>query len=67
MPGKPGQHVFQLRQLHLQLAFTAAGVPGKDVQDELGSVDDPRIYFFFDVALLRRGKLMVHQDQVGLG
>ena len=37
--GKARQHVFELRQLYLQLAFAAAGVPGEYVEDELRAVD----------------------------
>ena len=37
---QPGQQVFHLGHLHLQLAFPAAGPLGKEVQDELGAVDD---------------------------
>jgi hypothetical protein len=55
-----------LRQFHLQLAFTAAGVAGKNIQDELGAVDDARVDFIFNIALLGRGKLVVDQHQVGM-
>ena len=64
--GKPRQHVFELRQLNLQLAFTAAGVAGKDIQDELRAVDHPRIDFFFNIALLGRRKLVIDEHQVGI-
>ena len=37
-PGEAGEHVFELRQLHLQLAFAGAGVAGEDVEDQLGAV-----------------------------
>ena len=35
--------MFQLGQLHLQLAFAGAGVAGEDVQDELGPVEDAAV------------------------
>ena len=54
--GKARQHVFIMRQFNLQLAFPAAGVAGKNIQDELGAVDDPRIHFFFYIALLGKEK-----------
>ncbi len=38
-PGKARQHVFELRQLHLELAFAGAGVAGKNIEDELGAVE----------------------------
>ncbi len=36
---QPGQHVVQLRQLHLQLALPAARALGENVQNQLGAVD----------------------------
>ena len=38
-PGQPRQHVLELRQLHLQLAFAGAGVARKNVEDELRAVE----------------------------
>src|SRR6185437_12783432 len=60
--GKPGQHVFQLRQLYLKLAFTAAGMPGKDVQNKLGAVNHARVDFMLNIALLGRREFVVHQN-----
>jgi hypothetical protein len=40
-------------------------VAGKDIQDELRAVDDPRVYFLLDVALLRRRKLVIDEYQLG--
>ncbi len=51
--GQPRQHVFQLRQLHLQLAFTGLGMAGKNVEDELRAVNHALVQDAFDVALLR--------------
>ncbi len=54
-PGQARQHVFQLRQLDLQLAFAGAGVPGKNIEDELRAVDHAALDDLFNVALLRSG------------
>src|SRR5437763_560727 len=51
-PGEARQHVFELRQFHLQLAFAGAGMGGENVEDQLGSVDHAHINNFFDIALL---------------
>jgi hypothetical protein len=64
--GKARQHVFKLCQFNLQLAFSAAGMAGKNIKNELGAIDDPRIYFFFNIALLGRRKLMIDENQIGI-
>jgi hypothetical protein len=43
-----------LRQFHLQLTFTRAGMLRKNVEDELRAIDDAGVNDAFDVALLRR-------------
>ena len=45
----------QLSQLHLGLALAAAGVLGKDVQDQCGPVDDLDVHDAFQPAQLARG------------
>ena len=62
---QPGQHVLQLRQLHLQLALTGAGVFGKDIEDELSAVDHSRVNQFLDIALLRRREVVIEKQQIG--
>src|SRR5207302_7442318 len=49
---KPRQHVIQLRKFNLQLPFAAARMFRKNVQNELGAVNDPSFGHLFDVALL---------------
>src|SRR6266568_1541242 len=50
--GQPWQHVIQLRQFNLQLALTAARMPGENVQNELRPIDHSAFCGFFDVSLL---------------
>ncbi len=64
MPGKPGQHVIQLRQLHLKLAFPAARAAGKNIKDELGAVNDLQVDDLLKIAELRGGKVVVKNHQV---
>jgi hypothetical protein len=38
---------------------------GKNVEDQLGAVDDARVYKFFDVALLGGREVVIEQEQIG--
>ena len=60
------QHVFELCQFDLQLAFTGLGMARKDVEDELRAVDHALVQDALDVALLRRREIVIEEDQVGL-
>src|SRR3954471_5188084 len=64
-PSESRQHVFQLRQFDLQLSFAGSSVLGEDVEDELRAVDHSDIDYFFDIALLRGGEVVVKQNQIG--
>ena len=48
------QHVLQLRQFDLQLAFAGSRMTRKDIEDELRAVDHPPLNNLLDIALLRR-------------
>jgi hypothetical protein len=63
--GEPWEKIFELRKLHLELTFACASVPGEYVEDQLCSINDASVYFAFDVALLRWGKIMIKQNKVG--
>ncbi len=63
--GKPRQQVIELRQFHLELSFTGAGSRGEDVEDDLGAVHYAHVERFFEVAQLRRRKLLIEDDEVG--
>ena len=64
-PGQPGQQVFQLRQLHLQLGLVAPGPGGEDVEDDLGPVHHPHLELALEVGALHRAQLFVEDDQRG--
>ena len=66
-PGQPRQHVFKLRQLHLQLALAGARVAGKDVEDQLRPVEHAARQRGLKVAQLRGCKVVVEENQVGVG
>ena len=61
-----GQAVAQQSQLHLGLAFEAAGVLGEDVEDDGGAVDGRAAEDLLQVALLGRRELVVEDDGVGV-
>ncbi len=65
--GQPRQHVLQLRELDLQLAFVRARAPGKDVEDQLGAIDDAPAARLLEVARLPRRQLVVDDDEVRAG
>ena len=56
--------VLELGKLDLELALGAPRVLGEDVQDQLRAVDDPRIQRVLEVALLRRGQLVVDEERL---
>jgi hypothetical protein len=55
-----------LRQFHLKLAFAAARMPRKNIQDQLRAVDDPALGELLDVALLHRRKIAIKDNQLRL-
>jgi hypothetical protein len=65
MPGEARQPVVQLRQLHLQAAFARPRARCKDVQNELGPVDDLGVYGLFEVALLGGREVVVEDHDLG--
>ena len=58
-----GKHVIQLRQLDLQLAFTAPRMPRENVENQLCAVDHAAFRGFFNVALLHGRKIAVENDE----
>ena len=66
MSRKPRQKIFQLSQLHLKLSLIAAGALGKDIKNELTAIDDSNLKRGFQVALLRRGQILINDDKVRL-
>src|SRR5262249_34901800 len=61
----PGHEVFELRELHLQLAFARARAPGEDVENQLRPIDDRASERFLEIPQLRRRQLVVEDDEVG--
>ena len=62
--GQAGQTVLELRKLHLQFAFGAGGALRKDVEDQTCAVDDPDAQRAFQIFLLRRAHLSIHDGQI---
>ena len=64
---EPRQQVFQLRELHLQLAFARPRAAREDVEDELRAIDDLAADLLLDLPQLRRRQLVVEDDDVDVG
>ncbi len=63
--GQSRQHIFELRQFHLQLAFTGSGMAREDIQNQLRPIDDAGVNNALDIALLRRRKIVIEENQIG--
>ena len=63
LPNQPCSEIFELRQLHLQLAFMALCALRKNIQNQHGSVDHTSIQLGRQVAHLRGGKVVIKNDQ----
>ena len=61
------QQIFELGELHLQLAFPRARAAGEDVEDQLRAIDDLALDLLLDLPQLGRGQLVVEDDHVRLG
>ena len=55
-----------MSELDLELALASAGVAGKDVEDELRAVEDTTRQGGFEVAQLRRRKVVIEENEIGL-
>src|SRR5690606_6076479 len=64
-PCQPGQEVTQLGQLHLELPLFRPGPLRKDVEDQLGPVDDLHLEDALEIAALGWAELIVKDDEVG--
>ena len=61
---EPGKNVFQLRQLNLNLTFVRLSTLGKNVQNQLRTIDDFQIGGLGDRAHLRRLQLAIKDDHI---
>jgi hypothetical protein len=48
----------------LNAPFAGAGMPGKNIEDDGGAIDDAHIEGFFEVTGLSRGKFFVKHHQI---
>ena len=64
--GEAGEHVLELSEFDLELAFARAGVAGEDVEDELRAVEHTAGQSGFEIAQLRGRKVVIEEDEVGL-
>jgi hypothetical protein len=55
-----------LSELDLELALASAGVASKDVEDELGAVENAAGQSGLEVAQLRGRKVVIEENEIGL-
>lgn len=60
-----GQQVSELRQFHLDLAFPAQGMLGKNIEDQLGTIDDAHLRKTGNGAGLTARQILIEDNQVG--
>ena len=65
MSGEPRQQIPELGQLDLHLAFPRVRPSGKNIQNELGAIDDFEIGHLGNGPGLRRGEILVEDHEVG--
>jgi hypothetical protein len=63
-PDQSWQQVMQTRRFDLQAALMGAGMLGKDLEDDLGPIEDARLDVQLQVALLSRAQVFVADDEV---
>ena len=55
-----------MSEFHLQTTFGSPGPARKDVENQLGAIDDPDADDLFKIALLGWGEVVVDDDNVRL-
>ena len=58
--------VFELRQLHFELAFVAARALREDVEDQSRAIEHAALDELLEIAFLRGRQRMIEQDDVGV-
>ena len=61
-----GGHMPQLRQLHLELAFEAACSLRENIENHAGTVNDPAVETFLEIALLTGTQRCTGHDQLSV-
>jgi hypothetical protein len=61
-----GEVVLELRELHLQLSLGGDGMLGKDVEDELGAIDDAQLQLVLEPTLLTGIEVVVDDQRLGI-
>ena len=64
--GESRQHVVQLSELHLQLTFSGSRMLGKNIEDQLRSIDHSPLNNLFDIALLGRAEIVIEEQDIGV-
>src|ERR1043166_7674404 len=63
---QPRAHVFELRELDLELALIAARALRENIENQLAPVDHAKLERALEVALLRGCQVFVKNDEIGL-
>ena len=63
LAGEARHQVVELGKLDLEMSFASARTPRKNIQDELGAVNNPAFRDALDIAELNRGKIVIHYDE----
>ena len=66
LSGEARQQIFQLCQFHLQTPFRRTRAQSKNIEDQLGAVDDFDLNGGFEIPLLRRGECVIHDQHIRL-
>ena len=64
---QPGQQVLKLRQFDLHLGFARTSTGGEDVENELGTIQDPNTEAILEGLALRRCELVVEDYEIRFG
>lgn len=63
--GEARQEVIELCELYLQLSFASTGTGSEEVEDELGAIQNFKLKFPFEIALLGGRQFAIEENCVG--